>query len=162
MPSRGREWGDRRREGERGQAHRARLRGMGRAEGKREKDRRGEAERKKKGTMRDERRLERERPVRASYKIVVQRPTRNLLLLLHRRTDERTDGRINRGSHLLFTCRVLCTRANARGPLCGDDIGYRARRTGVGGCDRLGPRSWRGAWCKGVFISLTHVRTIER
>lgn len=29
-------------------------------------------------------------------------------------TDERTDGRINRGSHLLFTRRALCTRAADR------------------------------------------------
>jgi len=131
-------------------------------ERKREKEiERRSREEEKEHDTKDEKRTERERPVRA--KIVVQRPTRNLLLL-HRRTDERTDGRINRGSHLLFTRRALCTRANARGgPLYErDDIGYRRVEDSIGACrstrDRDRVRS-RRVRCKSIFISLMPIFT---
>lgn len=167
MPSSGRERGEREREKERGgRALCERLREERRARDKARKRRsersaRRSREEEKGHDVRDGRRMERERPVRASYKIVVQRPTRNLLLL-HRRTDgwtnERTDGRPHkqRISSSIYSPCIVHARERPRGPLCGrDDIGYRARWTG----DRDAARD-----AKGAFISLTytHARAARR
>lgn len=62
--------------------------------------------------MRDGRRTERERP--GESELEDRRPKTHQESVVVAPTDERTDGRINRGSHLLFTRRALCTRAADR------------------------------------------------